>query len=297
MSAVLCGERVDENHVRLIETPKDTASYKAVPYGAIIDSIQDRLESSPWRVNKAEYALGRKGMQLFGVMTLRPREGSWDRAALDAIAPSIGFRSSHDKSISVGLVTGASVFVCDNMMFETSGERSIRKHTRNVFNDIDRIIDRTIDSSEQQYFRMHDSREEMKQIPVSRDRGYELLGLAYGQGVVTPHQYTTAVNEWRNPTFAGAFEEEDFWSLYNSITFGLKKGAVGEVVKRYTNAHSWATNLMKEIDYGSTIRAPQAPTPYHHEPAAEAEQPRGEARISSGTEAECEDIAAWTTGF
>lgn len=261
MSAVLCGERVDEEHVRLIETPRDTASYKAVPYYAILDTIQERIDKSPWMIDKAEYALGRKGMQLFGVMTLRSRDADWSSRALDSIAPSIGFRSSHDKSISVGLVTGASVFVCDNMMFETSGFRAVRKHTRNVFNDIERIIDRTIDTSEEQYSKMYGSRQEMKQIPISRDRGYELLGLAYGQGIVTPTQYTSAVNEWRSPSFAGAFEEEDFWSLYNSITFGLKKGAVSEVVKRYTTAHEWATNLMEGMgSYGTAIQNEQTQT-------------------------------------
>tara|TARA_R110002050_G_scaffold174854_2_gene307743 strand:- start:3231 stop:4109 length:879 start_codon:yes stop_codon:yes gene_type:complete len=270
MSAVLCGERVDENHVRLIETPRDTASYRAVPYGAIIDTIQERIDKSPWTVASSDYALGRDGMQLFGIMNLRPRSGDPTMArALDSITPSIGFRSSHDKSISVGLVTGASVFVCDNMMFNTSGFRAVRKHTRNVFTDIEDIINRTVGSSEEQFDLLTANRQEMKEISVDRNRGYELLGLAYGQGVVTPHQYTTAVNEWRTPTFAGAFEEEDLWSLYNAITFGLKKGAVSEVVKRYTNAHSWATNLMGELDHGPKIRATETSTENHYESVIE----------------------------
>lgn len=259
MSAVLCGERVDEDHVRMIQTPRDTASYKAVPYGAILDTLQEHIQQSPWQITKSEYALARDGMQLFGVFNLANKDESLDGVpALDDLRPSIGFRSSHDKSISVGIVTGASVFVCDNMIFSVSGFRSVRKHTRNVFRDFEEIVARSMDCAESQFMDVIDARTDMKQIPVDRDRGYELLGLAYGQGIVTPHQYTSAVNEWRNPTFAGAFEEEDFWSLYNSITFGLKKGAVSEVVKRYTTAHSWATNLMRELDDGTQTRAPQA---------------------------------------
>lgn len=252
MSAILCGVRADEDQVRSVLTPPATRSYMPVPYGSIIDSLKERVElHTPWKISSAEYSLGRKGEQLFGVMNLEQKppviyaEESWGTKTLqridpfdDELRPSIGFRSSHDKSISIGIACGASVFVCDNMMFHSNGFTAIRKHTVNVFDDLDRLVTEALQSSSDNFRSMQNDRIAMRQVPVDRDMGYKILGTAYGHKVITAQQFTKAMKEWQESSFE-VFAEEDAWSLYNAITFGMKSGATGRVIDRYINAHEW----------------------------------------------------------
>lgn len=243
MSAVLCGVRADESLVREVETPCRTKSYMPVPYGRIIDSLKDRVElHTPWEVESSEYSLGRAGEQLFGVLHLADKRASQlvqpEHEMRDRLRPSIGFRSSHDKSISIGIACGASVFVCDNMMFDTSGFTAIRKHTTNVFDDLDNLVVKALQGSIVNYSNMNNDRLAMKQILIEPDQGYEILGKAYGHKVITAQQFTKAVREWNEPSF-DTFDDGDAWSLYNAVTFAMKNGATGRVVDRYIHAHSW----------------------------------------------------------
>ena len=255
MSAVLCGVRASEYDVRNVVTPLATRSYQPVEYGRIIDDMHKGLLQTPWKVSHAEYSLGREGNQLFGVFNLEDKvnpvdDAVWARPG-DAIRPSIGFRSSHDKSVSIGIVVGASVFVCDNMMFNTNGFHAIRKHTKNVFEDIDGIINRSLGGATTEYNNLQRDRYCMKNMPIDKDRGYELLGHAYGDKILTSQQFTSAVREWDSPSeefhqYFGGEENENAWSLYNAMTYGLKKGSTQTVINRYMNQHSWFLDQMSD---------------------------------------------------
>ena len=257
MSAVLCGTRASEFDVRNIETPLATRTYQPVAYGQILDHMYEGLLNTPWKVSNAEYSLGREGSQLFGIFNLEdrynrplidPLPDNWSIPG-DAIRPSIGFRSSHDKSISIGIVVGASVFVCDNMMFNTDGFHAIRKHTKNVFNDIEEMIQRSLSGATRQYNLLQRDRWCMKNVPVDKLRGYEILGHAYGDKILTSQQFTSAAREWEQPSddfyqYFGGVRNRNAWSLYNAMTYGLKKGSTQSVINRYMNQHNWFIDLM-----------------------------------------------------
>ena len=55
----------------------------------------------------------------------------------------VGLRNSHNKTFPVGLVAGATVFVCDNLSF--SGEvRLTRKHTVHLQRDLPQLVGRGV---------------------------------------------------------------------------------------------------------------------------------------------------------
>jgi len=193
--------------------------------------ITDRIESYlGLEIESESYGLSREGMQLFGVIRCKTDREDHGLA--------IGCRSSHDKSISVGFATGASLFVCDNLAFSGSGTTYVRKHTTNVWRDVVTKIDRVLGRSAEHYESVSLDMDNMKQIPMQLDAGYELIGRALGHGILRSQQANVVLRDWKTPRHED-FSERNLFSLYQCFTEGLKKGPAGETMDRYANAHEW----------------------------------------------------------
>lgn len=92
----------------LIQVPEATGSYVPVSHYHLADKLlgmsTDILRD--YALVGEEYAVARQGNQLFAVLKFRK-----DNADM---ALSIAFRNSYDRSMSLGIAIGATVFVCDN---------------------------------------------------------------------------------------------------------------------------------------------------------------------------------------
>jgi hypothetical protein len=88
----------------------------------LIDGIEEALSAHGLMWTREEYAINPSATTLFGVMDLTGRDDLME----DHSGISIGFRSSWDQSLSVRLVGGRRVFVCDNMAL--SGDEMLLIH-------------------------------------------------------------------------------------------------------------------------------------------------------------------------
>jgi hypothetical protein len=67
--------------------------------------------------------LARQGNQLFALLNFKKDHNE--------LGLSVAFRNSYDRSMSIGLAIGASVFICDNLAL--NGDIAVmKKHTKNV---------------------------------------------------------------------------------------------------------------------------------------------------------------------
>tara|TARA_R110000824_G_scaffold36852_1_gene113974 strand:- start:16351 stop:17103 length:753 start_codon:yes stop_codon:yes gene_type:complete len=244
MSSLCARNHVTEMDVLMVETPKATESYVPVPYSDVIDLVKVSAEKhlSNYVVEEKEYGLARDGQQLFGVYHMARKEEEnliAKEVEMDALRISIGFRGSHDKSLALGVICGASVFVCDNLMFHTSGYQAIRRHTKNVATDFDYLVWQALAKADMQFGKHNEARLALKEVEVSTEAGYEMLGRMFGHKLLTPVQMSGAVADWREPEHE-VFDTRNAWSLYNAMTLGLKKGSPSLVINRYTKAHDWA---------------------------------------------------------
>lgn len=217
--------------VTAVPVPEKTKTYHPVAHGELIEFIKTRIKHSLNLPVKSEsYGLSRKDQQMFGVMTLdtgNPENGL-----------SIGLRNSYDKSLSVGISSGAQVFVCDNLCFSGDAMVVLRKHTLNVWKDISINVDKALRGSEHHYTEMNRQLNAMKHIPLSLDAGYELIGRAQGWEILKPQQATIAIKDWRTPRHEN-FSEKNVYSLYNCFTEALKKGPAGDTMDRHAKAHDF----------------------------------------------------------
>jgi len=231
MSLLLhCGAKpATMDDLAAIPLPKETKSYKPVSHAELASMLASMAANllPEFSLGKSQFGLARDGSQLFGVHTFKSGDS--------ALGLSIGFRNSYDRSLSVGIAVGASVFVCDNLML-TGDLTVLRKHTSNVHADIDGLALSAIYKSRRAFSQIKTDAENMKQIPMSDDEAYRMLGLIYGRGIINPRQIPVVKNEWLKPGH-DAFEERNLWSFYNAVTEALKSSPPRSIMERHLAIH------------------------------------------------------------
>ncbi len=163
-------------------------------------------------------------------------DGSNLRADGSGMNRSIGFRNSYDKTLPIGVCGGASVFVCSNLMF-TGDIIKMRKHTQNVEEDLDILIQKLFDDVDRRYDESVEAKKHLQEIEFSdRDTGNYLGQLFVNQGVLNGAQLNKATKEWfESPVFT----ERTAWSAYNACTEALKAAHPMNALEKYTKLHTF----------------------------------------------------------
>ena len=227
------GGAADLERLRAVRTPPSTRTYTAVPFDELRDRVVTSAEARGLAVIDERWGLARADRRAFGVITL------CDTSATDELSMgmAIGVRSSHDQSLPVGLCAGSQVFVCDNLMFTAMGLVEMRRHSRHAWPDIDSMVERVLDALPATHTYLQSMRDALMGTPVEDEGGMEALGVMYGRKVITNRQFTVAMKHWLQPP--DAFVDRSAWSLYNSVTEGLKHGEAGTLLGRHMDAEAW----------------------------------------------------------
>ena len=224
------GDYCSLDDLRTIPLPKETRTYKPVSHYDLAVNLGEVSGGllRGYQLDKAQYGLAREGNQMFGIHSYRNGISS-------SMGLSIGFRNSYDKSMSVGIAIGASVFVCDNLAL--TGEIAImRKHTANVWNDLQELTITTIYRSQHNFSKIVEDAETMAERYLSNDNAFRLLGLLYGNDVISPRQIPAVKREWLNPSH-DEFEARNVWSFYNACTEALKSTPPNKIMEKHISLH------------------------------------------------------------
>ena len=220
---------VQLDDLRNVPLPQTTESYTPVSHYDLAVNLaevsQDLLQD--FRFRKAQYGLARKGNQMFGVLMYQ--NGS------EEMGLSIGFRNSYDKSMSVGIAIGASVFVCDNLAF-TGDITVMRKHTLNVWSDLEEMMVTTIYRSQHNFQHIVEDARKFREIPLQDDHAFAMMGQLFGYNIITPRQMPIFKHEWLKPKHED-FQPRNMWSLYNAGTEALKSCPPNHILERHLKYH------------------------------------------------------------
>ena len=223
------GQECSLEDLKNIPLPIETRSYKPVSHYDLSVNIA-RVASELLReftLHKSQYGIARNGDQLFGVHTFKN--------AGEELGLSIAFRNSLDKSLSVGMAFGAQVFVCDNLAL-TGSIVKIRKHTTNVWTDLEEMILTGVYRARTSFIHAVDDAHQMQRIDISDDGAYRALGHLFGHQVLSPRQMPVALKEWQQPSHE-EFEPRTLWSLYNAATEALKSSPPQTIMERHVTLH------------------------------------------------------------
>jgi len=224
------GKNASLNDLNCVPLPKETDTYKPVSHYDLALNLGEVAGGllNGYALSDSRFGLARDGKQMFGIHTYQ--NGS------DEMGLSIGFRNSYDKSMSVGLAIGASVFVCDNLALH--GEvLKIRKHTTNVMADLEMMIITGVLRARTNYGSVVQDAERMKEVDLVDDGAYRALGHLFGHKVLSPRQMPVALEEWRSPSHP-EFEARTLWSLYNAVTEALKSSPPQSILERHIQLHA-----------------------------------------------------------
>lgn len=217
--------------VQQVAPPAATATWNPVAYGQAIDFMKDTaMERLGLDIKSEAYGLNKAGDQLFARITLDTGDAEQGL--------SIGLRQSYNKSLALGVAVGANVFVCDNLMFSGDAFKVVRRNTLNVWPDFQHLVSEQVGQALANYETMKAQTDRMKATPCHKQRGFALLGVAMGEGILTPNQASVAFGDWETPRHE-EFSDRNVWGLYNAVTEGLKKGAPGTVLDRHSKAHDF----------------------------------------------------------
>ena len=223
-------ESATMNEIISIPLPQKTRTYQPVPHEQLSTMLLQMVASifPDFHYEKSHFGLAADGNKMFGIHTFRSTDTS--------LGLSIGFRNSYDRSMSVGIAVGASVFVCDNMVI--AGDITVlRKHTSNVIRDMESMALSAIYRSQASYAEILDDAGAMQDMPISDDQAYRMLGLVYGRGIMTPRQIPIAHKQWEAPTHED-FAPRTVWSLYNAITEALKSAPPSSIMEKHLHLHN-----------------------------------------------------------
>ena len=229
MSSLIGKEKASLQDLRKVPFPLPTKTYVPVHHEEVANMAKSIACNVLHNFSfvKEQFVLNREGRQMFGVLTFRS-----NNTLLDF---SIGIRNSYDKSLSLGLCLGASVMVCENLMF--SGEIvTFRKHTINIMQDIGKMFLTAIYEQKENYDKIQKDADWLKTISLKDDDAYRIIGLLYGRGALSPRQLPVVKNEWENPAY-DEFKPRTAFSLYNAVTESLKTTPASSIMEKHIQVH------------------------------------------------------------
>lgn len=237
MSMVIhCGGRaVNFAELSGVPLPEETSTYKPVAYHDLVTNVKNIADDllTDYQYEKANYALSKDDQRMFAVLQYKNENA-------DDMGYAIGLRSSHNKSMSIGMCIGAQVFVCDNLAF-TGSVRYMRTHTKNVFQDLEDKLVSTIYSSKNKFANILKDKENMQNVTMNNDKAYSFLGRLGGYGILQSQQLSKAYKLWRKPPHA-EFEDKNLWSLYNACTESLKSTQPNKIIEKHIKLHNYAVS-------------------------------------------------------
>lgn len=202
---------VTREQLALVETPDRTRSFKPIPHIELVDMLDQVLVHNQIRIEEEQFALRRDGSVLFGVFQLAHGETPDGRAAL-------GLRTANNKTMSIQLCAGISVFVCDNLAFRGDMIALKRKHTSGL--NLRMELAGAVLRFQEHFGRLAGEVELLKERMLP-DIQTKALIHAFVEGLMPVRFLPEVSRAYFDPQFE-EFAPRNAWSLHNAFTGAAK---------------------------------------------------------------------------
>ncbi len=204
---------VTRDQLRTIPAPIPTATWRPVPHIELVDMLDRTLEESHMRIREEQFAVRRDGSVLFGVLQLAYGENG------DGIA-ALGLRTANNKSMSIQICAGLSVFVCDNLVFRGDLIALKRKHTSGL--DLREELALAVVRFQEHFGRLTREIGELKERALLDTEAKAVMHDVFAKGLM-PLRFLPEVSRAYFEPEIPDFEPRNAWSLHNAFTAAAKE--------------------------------------------------------------------------
>lgn len=192
-----------------------TDSFKPVAHIELIESLESILNKRDVLITREQFAMSKNGMRLFGTLDLTLN-------GIEGTCASLGLRTANNRSMSLKMIAGIRVFVCDNMAFSGDTIMMSRRHTSGL--NLMTELFRAMDKYEQHYRNLKAEVTNLKGYAMPDQMAKILLHDIFAQQIMPVRFFAETSNIYFDkfvnsdePKFA-AFRDRSAWSLLNSFT-------------------------------------------------------------------------------
>jgi hypothetical protein len=219
--------------------PARTESYTPVMHTEIMTSMKANLGRQNLTVVGQKLHVNGKGTKVIGFYDVEDR-GNFGNA--HGLKMMLGYRNSYDKSMSVGIVVGASVWICSNGCISGDMLTFKRKHTGEVQTEMNEKIQEGIQRMRNDFGKLNIEVDIFKNYSLTQRQKSEILGVMYfEQDLVTPQQLSLVKKEL---TQSEHFKDNTAWDLYNNVTEALKTSHPTNVIDDHVNLHRFMRSVV-----------------------------------------------------
>src|SRR5437867_11443175 len=204
---------VAREQLTLVETPVATRSFKPVPHIELIDTLDEVLGLNQIVIRKEEYALRRDGSTLFGVLQLAYADTEDGTAAL-------GLRTSNNKTMSIQICAGLSVFVCDNLVFRGDLIALNRKHTSGL--ELRSELSTAVLRFQEHFGRLTSEISSLKELNLTDAQAKAIIHDVFVQGIL-PIRFLPDASRLYFEPLVDECRASHSWSLHNAFTAVAKE--------------------------------------------------------------------------
>ena len=242
----ICGGNrtiVDFEEVQAVPTPMPTmrtkpnkktgelaVSHQPIAHDELVVRTRDSLTSRGFTIQDELHSLARDNQHYFGLFSVdHPDRDDSDRGCV------VGVRNSHDKTFPAGLCAGDAPFVCDNLIF-TNTIKLARRHTRNILNDLDFMINRALGKLFGFWHGQDQRIDAYKNQSIGNVLAHDLIIKAVRAGALPKSKILDVADQWESSDHV-EFKDRNVNSLYNAFT-EIYKGNLVALPNRSDALHS-----------------------------------------------------------
>ena len=225
-------ERIDRSKLQALPGPSGTKTWVPVAHGEIVNVIEACVEDAGMTITREEFSVNGNGARMFGLISV-------DYCGDGAMTGAIGLRQGLDKSMSLGLVGGTRVFVCDNMAF--MGEEEIkRRHTRQMENIVEIVAEMVerVKGSIESFYGFHN---QLRAFPLPERRAETLAFNCFRAGVL-PEGKFSELNRLYFRKQGDIKYEDSLFGFHGAVTQILSRGSRTDMIGRNRKLNNILTN-------------------------------------------------------
>jgi hypothetical protein len=223
----------NEDFLKSVEKPTYKGRYCAIPHDLFIDEINNQLNLKGMIVEDKKYLTSSNGEVMMGEYSIKGEDLEMNIA--------ISFRNSYNKQVSASIKSGAIVLLCSNGMYSIRGESFKRKHLGiDAFKDTQKNISLSIDNAHDEYLKLLQDRDELKEKTVTKKIIAELVGDMYlNESIITETQLSLLKQELK---ISKHFTEDNAWCFYNNVTEVLKDNHPKNYIQQHLKVYSYLSD-------------------------------------------------------